>query len=107
MSGEKIFGRPLKPEKPGAKEKKVDEKETPMKERAVVGGTISVEGYRRLQLIDAKPSDLEAVVKKAQAVSQYGRAKEHDWITIAIAIAIVGVIMIVVMMALPKMLAGF
>ena len=72
----------------------------------IVGETINIEAFRRLQLHDTKPYDLEAVVNKAKAVAQWGRERERNYMGMAMAFVVGITGMIVFLMALPKILSA-
>lgn len=64
------------PEKPPAvKEEKVKTPALP----PVVGATVSFDSFRRLQLRDTSPSDLESVIQHEKTLKAMESPKEHDW----------------------------
>ena len=65
------------------------ESEVPEVPDRVVGETVQFESFRRLQLVDARPSDLEVLVEKEKAIKAAERGKERDWVMIAIAMVII------------------
>jgi len=65
------------------------ENEVPETPDKVAGETVRFESFRRLQLVDAKPSDLEVLVEKEKAIKAGEKGKERDWVMIAIAMVII------------------
>lgn len=76
------------------------------KPKEVSSVTSGMGEFRRMQLVDGTPSDLEGIARKREAIAAHDSRKEHDYMTIAFAAGILILMCVMALIILSKVDLG-